>query len=94
MTSTSTSISTDSITDSIIATLKAERSTGTGTRRESHAIKGYKTRTAADGSTVYESQIGLGSRKIYLGSFSTPEEATAAYTTAKARIAELRQQPQ
>jgi len=94
--STSASISTDSITnnitDSIIATLKAERSTGQA--RTGHAVKGYKTRTTADGTPVYEAQIGIGGRKVYLGSFSAPEEATAAYAAAKARIHELRQQPQ
>lgn len=81
---------TDSITNNIIATIRAERSTGQ--TRVGKPVRGYKTRTTSDGTPVFEAQLGLGSRKIYLGSFSTPEEATAVYQAAKARVAELKQQ--
>lgn len=85
---------TDSITNNIIATIRAERTGTRSTSRAGKPVKGFKTRATADGTPIYEAQIGIDGRKVYLGSFLTPEEASAAYTTAKARIAELRQQPQ
>lgn len=81
---------TETLADHIISTIRAERSTGQ--TRAGKPAKGFKTRTTADGSTVYEAQLGFSGTKIYLGTFSTPEEATAAYVAAKARVQELKQQ--
>jgi len=69
----------------IISAIKAMK---TSSRESNRPVKGYKIHHGK--TPKYEAQIGIGSSKIYLGMFDSPEKATAAYTAAKAKIAEMR----
>ena len=82
--STSTSTSTN-ITDSIINAVRSEFRTAATPA----PAKGYK-----QVGSKYAAQIGIGNKKLHLGMFDTPEEATAAYNAARQRVQELREQAQ
>lgn len=71
-----------SSTEIINAIKEAARAARAGTEKPA---RGYQRR-----GDKFLAQIGIGSAKVYLGTFDTAEAATAAYNRAKEQLEQLR----